>query len=418
MNTHNLKTQLFFDFSVLITLKGIKKITEFINPMRFMFYFLIVILFSNCNFKKEKIDNLLDVNQIIDIQSKAIEKQEPYYYFSYLANIDTNSYYLNSEIAYYTPDDHIFDEIKSKFKNINNTFTIAIQAIGIDYDSSIQLLEKSIEMDKYHLNRVAHRMLLYNYVQLNDSNRIESFIKDFQRNSMKNDIEVSLIWSNYLINKGEYQKAVDYLIDFSNKFKIENYEIENLIAESLIRLGNFNEAEKNVKNSIHLLSRNDFGHYLLSVINSEKNNLDLATTNIEKAIKLKNDNYLYYWQLASLLKDVKNKNELVHKNYELALIYCKTSEYYTILNNYFSFLIENKDFKNLVIQYELNKNRSNSEIYNSIYDIVYLFHIENDAILINQKYNELILQYPKDEKFINDMLIYFYVTIPKVNQKL
>jgi tetratricopeptide (TPR) repeat protein len=418
MKIQNFKSHLFFDFAALIIPKNIKSIAESIKQMRFISYFLLVILFDNCSFKNEKIDNILDVKQIIEIQSKAIQKQEPYYYFSYLASIDTNSYYLNSEIAYYTQDDNVFDEIKSKFKDIDNTFTLAIQAIGIDYDSSIQLLEKSIEMDKHHLNRVAYRMLLYNYVQLNDSIKILSFIKDFQKSSIKNDLEVSFIWSNYLINKGEYQKAIDFLIDFSKKFKIENYEIKNLIGESLIRLGKYDEAEIHVKNSINLLSRNDFPYYLLSVINRERNNLNLAKTNIEKAIKLKKDNYLYYWQLASLTQETNGNNELVYKNYDLALIYCKTNEYYTILNNLFGFLINIKDYKKLDYHYHLNKERSTSEIHNSIYDIMYLFHVENDAILLNQKYNELIFQYPNDEKFINEMLIYFNVSKQKVNQKL
>ena len=142
--------------------------------MKFKLY-IIILLISSCNIKDENVDNILNVNTIKNIQEKALSIQEPYYYYSYLASIDTNSYYLNSEIAYYTKDDNILDEIKSKFKDVNNTFTISIQAIGVDIDTSIQLLKKSINLDKYHLNRVAHRMLLYNYVMLNDSIKVLGF---------------------------------------------------------------------------------------------------------------------------------------------------------------------------------------------------------------------------------------------------
>ena len=379
--------------------------------------YIILLLISSCNIKDENVDNILNVNTIKNIQEKALSIQEPYYYYSYLASIDTNSYYLNSEIAYYTKDDNILDEIKSKFKDVNNTFTISIQAIGVDIDTSIQLLKKSINLDKYHLNRVAHRMLLYNYVMLNDSIKVLGFISKLQNSSMKDDIEINLIWANYLLNKGETLNVINNLIDYSNKYRVKNFEIENLIGESFIRLGKYNEAEKHIKNAINLLNRNDNSHYLMSVINIEKKDFHTAKINIEKAIKLKNDNYLYYWQLASLTQESNGNIELIYKNYDLALRYCKTDDYFTILNNLFSFLINNGEFKKLDYQYHLNIKRSNDEVHNSIYDLIFIFYVENKFEILNKKYDDLINKYPADQAYIDDLILYFNIKIQKINQK-
>ena len=117
--------------------------------------------------------------------------------------------------------------------------------------------------------------------------------------------------------------------------------------------------------------------------------------------------------MASLTQEKGDNDEVIYKNYNLALVLCKSNDYFTILNNYYGYLIQKKDFKELENQYQSNRERTNDLLHNSIYDLMYFYYVKKNLFEINKRYEDLIANYPKEISYINEMLNYFNIIIDK-----